>query len=111
MTNKSYLIPIEMQSFNSSSLTGSYQAINSAGFTQPLAVLRLVNDSNQDVTISYDGSTDNDFLRSGDTLQIGAQTNRDGNVNLSNFKKGTKLSIKGSTGTGLLYLTGYYHPN
>lgn len=71
-------------------------------------IFRLVNATNQDVDISYDGVTDNDFLAANQTLQLTTQTNSAYNIDCAIFPIGTKVYVKGLPGNGTLWLTGYY---
>jgi len=99
---------LELASFNTTGLSGTYQVINSDGLQHPCVILRIVNDSNQDVTVSFDGSTDNDFVPTGTSLVLNGQSNALPNSFVANFSQGTKVYVKGSTGTGSIYLAGYY---
>jgi hypothetical protein len=95
---------LELQSIASSALTSSYQAINADGIEEPSNSLSLVNDSSQNVTISFDGSSDNYVVPDG--------TIRDWKTDIRNrWKKGTVVYIKGTAGTGNIYLCGTYITN
>lgn len=90
-----------------------YQQIGGAGFAgfeNACFMLRLVNASNVDVNISYNGSADHDYLRAGDTLQIESQTNSPNNSPAALFPIGTKVFVSTNTGAGMgtIYLTGYF---
>jgi len=50
----SFLQAIEMTTYDTSGLTGSYAALNGSGTEQALLVLKLYNASDTDVTLSYD---------------------------------------------------------
>ncbi len=95
-------------SIDSSTFTGSYQAINSTGFSNPCFLIRIINDSTVDVTISYDGTTNNDYLRTGETIQLPLQSNAQPMNFLSLMPIGTVIYVKGSAGTGSVYLASYY---
>jgi len=71
-------------------------------------LLRLVNDSNQDVDVSFDGVTSHDYLISQQTLQIQTQTNSPYNIDCALFPIGTKVYVAGVAGAGTIWLTGYY---
>ena len=108
MAVKNNVLPVTLTSFNSTGLSGSYQAINSAGFSQPCFLIRVINDSDADITVSFDGSVNHDFVQAGTTLEINAQSNHQKSDGIANFAKGTQVSVIGSMGTGLIYLAGYY---
>lgn len=105
------IVPITRVTFDSSTLTTSYQAINGTGFSQPLIVLRIVNNSNRDIDISFDGVNDHDFLEDAGVFQLGSQSNALPPSNIALFSKNTRIYFKAaSAGTGNIYLVGYYQP-
>jgi len=108
MAVKNTVLPISLSSFNSASLSGTYQAINSGGLEQPCFFLRIVNDSNVDITVSFDGTNDNEFIPAGQQFELNSQSNNRPSNHVANFGKGTTIWIKGNSGTGLIYLSGYY---
>lgn len=89
------------------SVGGAYQAFTT--LPHNCFLLRIVNASNNQVTISYDGSTDADVILQSGFLQIDAQTNAQPNNFLANFAKNLTVYVKGS-GAGNVYLAGYYQP-
>lgn len=95
---------ITLQSFDSAGLAASFKAINSSGLTEACFMIRIINDCDEDVTISFDGTTSNDYLRTGETLDLAPQPYG----KFAYFKQGTVVYVKGSAGTGLIYLSGYY---
>ena len=109
MANKSTVKAIPLTTIASSTLTGTYQAINALGLGFPCFVLRLNSTSTTAVTVSYDGTTDHEFLLNGATLQIMTQTNSNVSTNAM-FSASTKVYVKGTAGTGNIYLSGYYLP-
>jgi hypothetical protein len=111
MPVKNVLLPIPMLRVEATGFNGTdYMAINSGGLAHPCCILRVINASSVDVTISYDGVTAHDYVLSGDTINLYAQTNAQPNTNIANFKKGTVLYALGAMGTGYVYVAGYYQP-
>lgn len=112
MSVKNNVLAIEMTSIDSATLTPSpaYQVINAGGLDESCFMIRIINDSNSDVMISYDGVTDNDFIIAGQTLQLESQTNSQPNNKLANFQKGLVVYAAGTAGVGTIYLVGYYQP-
>lgn len=103
------ILPIARASFNTTGLTGSYKVINSGGTSEACVLIRIINDSDTDVSISFDGSTDHDYLRTGETLQLPFQSNAAPGSNTAKLRQGTQVWVKGGgAGTGLIYLAGYY---
>jgi len=92
-----------MTSFNAANLTGNFLVINTDGLDEACDMLRLTNDSTVDVTISFDGTNNHDFLITGQVLQLPTP------VGISNFRRYTKIYLKGAAqASGTIYLSGYY---
>jgi hypothetical protein len=111
MADKNYLQAIPLTTYDTSGLSGSYAAMNGSGTENRLKILKLFNASDTDVTISYDNSTDHDFIQSGATLIIDCQANNDRASHGGGSWHIAKSQIiygKGSAGTGNLYIIGYY---
>lgn len=105
-TNRVQAIPLT--SIASSTVSGTYQAINANGLSEACFMIRINNDSNKDITVSYDGSTDHEFIIASDFLQVDAQNNARPNNFIALFPKGMIVYVKGTAGTGNIYLSGYY---
>lgn len=88
-----------LRSIDSATLTGSYQALGT-----PLAhaayKLKLVNNSTSLVTISINGTSDIDVAPAGSFWLY----DEDVTQNHEGVPQGTQVFVKGSTGTGLIYL-------
>lgn len=89
------------------SVSGSYQAFTA--LPQACFEIRITNASNNQVTISLDGTNDHDVVLQSQVLAVEAQTNSQPNNFRSNFAKNLTLYVKGS-GAGNVYLAGYYQP-
>ena len=105
---KNAILPIEMESINSAALTGGFDAINPNGLEHSCFMLRVINDSDTDVTISFDGVVDHDYLPAGELLQIDVQPNLQRGGSTAGIRQGTVIYVLGAAGTGLIYVTGYY---
>lgn len=112
MSYKNSIQAIQMTSFNTNALAVTYKPINSSGLTEACYLIRIINDSNIDVTISFDGVTANDYVRTGETLELAAlSVPNSSSSNLGHFRQGTVVSVKGTgAGAGYIYLSGYYQP-
>jgi len=110
---KSFILPLEVDTIDATTFTGALQKVTVlGGIAETCIILRIINDTSEDVEVSYDGFTINDYIPSGQTLQLDFQANAQPNANVAVLKKGTDVWV-GSTagaGTGVLYLTGYYQP-
>jgi hypothetical protein len=100
---------LTMATFNTTGLTTAYQSANGAGFSNAIFFLRIVNDSDRDITISYNGVADHDYIPIGGALEIGSQQNAQPNAKEALFPVRTQVFVKGaSAGTGIVTISGYY---
>lgn len=105
--------PIALSSINASALNANYQALNGSGLEEPCLFIRICNASTSDVTISFDGTNDHEFL-AGTVATIPRESlvYYPGENNVNNipllFHKGQIIYLKGAAGVGSIYLSGYY---
>lgn len=106
---------ILLRTFDSSTLTADYQAINALfvdpnadGLPEACFLLRIVNDSSNGITISYDGINDNEYIRSDDDFELGSQTNSQPNAQETLWAAGTIIYVKGAASAGTITVSGYY---
>lgn len=99
---------LPLSTFSSASITSSYQLVNGTGFLAPVFLIHIVNDSTTAITISYDGTTDNEYVRAGSDLVIPSQSNSQPNAHYSLWSSYTKVYVKGTAGTGTIAISGYY---
>jgi len=98
---------LEMASIDSGTLTGGFDLLYDK-LGHACSIIRIINASNKAVTISYDGTTDNDYIPATNTLHLYLQASKMPNGNLALLAKRTKIYVKGVAGTGFIYATGYY---
>ncbi len=95
-----------LRSIDSSTLTGSYQALG-VPLAHPGYIVKLVNNSTVLVTISIDGINDVDVAPANSYWLYD-----EGKVGLSSaypaLPQGTQIMIKGSAGSGNIYLVSQY---
>jgi hypothetical protein len=91
-----------------SSLTSSYQAINSTPFAGPCFRVAVYNTTNAAVDISYDGTTDHDVVPATSYIVIDAQTNAQPTADTALFQKNLVVYVKGASAAGSVYVSGYY---
>ena len=100
------LLPEAMRLIDSTTLTGSYQAVGT-----PLAhesrVLLFVSESDSTVTVSWDGTTDAFRLVAGGQFVFDESSNA---VSNSVFvtSAGTQFYVKGVAGTGDITISTFY---
>lgn len=108
MTSQSTVIyPNPLQSIASSTLTSSYKAIGNA-LAYPARLIKIVNDSTEDVTVSWDGINDHDFVPGGSFTLYDCGTNRGNSSSSMDVPSGTAFFVKGTAGTGSIYLISLY---
>jgi len=99
--------------FDASTLTTSYQLVPNSALAYPAGLIRAVNDSNKAVWVSFDGVTDNTYLRAGSDAEIYAQVNKQPLANKSAFPAQTKIWLRLPTGvtagTGSVVVEAYYN--
>jgi len=94
-----------LRSLDSASFTGSYQRLGTA-LVNPSIIIKMVNNSTVDVLISLDGSTDVDVCPAGSFWLYDEDTS--GNPSPEAIPAGTQIFVKGSAGTGSVYLVTQY---
>lgn len=95
-----------LRSIDSATLTGSYQALGTP-LEHPSYICKMVNNSTSSVTVSVDGINDIDVCPAGSFWLYD-----EGKVGLSAaypaLPQGTQVYVKGSAGTGSIYLVSQY---
>ena len=93
----------------SGAVTTSYQPLNTTPFQYPVLIAYIINDSSAPITISYDGVTDQDYIRAGETRPYNVQTNAQPPSYKLAFARNTTVYVKGTAGTGTIALSTYYN--
>ena len=106
---KDFVVAEVLTSFNTAGLAGAFQAVNTDGFYGPPFKIRIVNASDVDVLISYDGVNANDIVLADSDLILDFQDNSQLPNHRCLMPKGKIVYVAGAgAGTGLIYVTGYY---
>ncbi len=95
-------------------ITLSAAAINAATYTligtfsNPSSIIRMVNDSDTSVMISFNGTTDNDYVAKNSSATLPFQTNSllPGKTTL--LPANISVYAKGTAGTGTIAIASYY---
>lgn len=95
-----------LRSIDSSTFTGSYQALGTP-LVYPSYILKLVNNSTVAVTISFDGVTDHDIAPA-NSFWLYDEGKTGGSASIPAVSAGTAVYVKGSAGTGSVYLVNQY---
>jgi len=95
-----------LKSFSSASLSGTYQAVGTP-LAFPAAILRIVNNGTTAVTISIDGVNDHDVVLNATSAQYTLSELIPATLNMG-LRSGTQFYIKGTAGTGTIYIVYLY---
>lgn len=100
------IAPETLRSRSAATFTGSYQTLGTP-FEHQICLMKIVNDTTVGVTVSWNSTDDHDYLPANSfaLYDITAQTKRESGIYIS---KGTQISVKGSAGSGSVYLVALY---
>lgn len=104
--NSNRLYPEVLRTIDSATFTGSYQALGTP-LVNPSVILKIYNGATVAITISWDGSTDHEYLPTGAFLLFDVSANSELSK-IRNIAAKTQFYVKGSAGAGLVYLSSYY---
>jgi hypothetical protein len=105
---KDFVQVLTLASRDSGTFNNTFQVVSS-GLAEACFLLRIVNDSNIDVLVSYDGLSNHDYVPSGQELNLNLQTNSQPGNWTALIKKGTPVYVKGAiAGVGSVFVAGYY---
>lgn len=111
MAELTSLQAITMAVFDTSTLTGTYASLNGSGFSDDVKILKFYNAGTLGITVSYNGTDDQDFFPAGATQILDLQTNHADNssngAGTLNGRKGQIIYGKGTAGIGNFYIIGY----
>jgi hypothetical protein len=108
-TNRIHAIPMATLDGNSLNIN-SWVRINPTGLLQPCFIIRIINDTDQDISISYDGVNAHDFIQAGATLELSPNPQMHSNNNTSLFHRDLIVYALGATtANGNVYLSGYFN--
>jgi hypothetical protein len=102
----SSLYPQTLRSIASASVSGTYAIIGTA-LTFPARIIKITNNSTQDVTVSWDGINDHEYVPAGSFILLDISSNKE-TSQICEIAAGTAFLVKGTAGTGNVYLSSYY---
>jgi hypothetical protein len=108
MAVRNAVTPIPLTSISSGSVSGTYAAINAEGLPNACVIIKIVNNSTEDVTVSFDGINDHDYIPTKTASLYNYQTASQPNNFVCLLPIRTTLWVKGTSGTGSIYLVGFY---
>lgn len=96
-----------LRSIDSATFTGSYQALGTP-LANPASLVKLVNNSTVLVTVSVDGTTDVDVAPASSFFLYDVTSDSPHESESVYYEKGRQYYVKGSAGTGSVYLVVQY---
>lgn len=96
-----------LRSLASGSISGTYAAVGSS-FTHPMRLLKLINTTDVNITVSFDSINDNDLIPAGGFALYDLTTNKTVPDTTFAFEKGTTVYVKGSPTTGTFYVVAIF---
>jgi len=98
-----------LRSIDSATFTGSYQSLGSP-LSNSAVLLKVVNNSNVLVTVSYNGVNDHDVVPSSSfyLYDFGSDAQSSSGENSLSFPAHTQVYVKGAAGVGSVYLVVVY---
>jgi hypothetical protein len=101
------IYPMPLQSIDGSTISVTYSPLGGP-LPEEARILKIVNVSNQDVTVSWDGVHDHDYIPSDSFTIYDFTTNKSRDTQISVAQKGTQLYVKGPTSTGFIFLVTFF---
>jgi hypothetical protein len=106
-----FIFPIALSTFDPTTLTGSYQAMNtSSGTSDNVKILKMFNgSSNVGITISFDGINDHDYWPPQATLIIDCEANHYSIAGSGTkyIRAGQVIYGKTTANSGLVFISGF----
>ena len=100
------IFPETLRSIAASTFTGSYQVVGVV-LAHPSRIVKFTNNTATDVTVSWDGTNDHEYIPSGSFLLLDISSNKEIS-NIFNIRAGLQFYAKGSASTGSFYISSYY---
>ena len=100
------IIPETIRSIDSATYTGSYQKLGTP-LSYACCLAKFVNNGTTAMTISWNGVDDHDFVPANSfaLYDVGSDAGAQRGLYIS---QGTQFWVKGTAGTGLVYLTAFH---
>ena len=96
-----------LRSLGHASISGTYAGVGTP-FANPVRMLKVNNATDANLTISFDGVTDMDFIFANSAYVFDYATNAVDPVGQLEQPLGKRLYVKGSPSTGSVYVTVIY---
>ena len=99
---------IPLTTILSAALPAAYPAVPQVTLPNAIFFLRIVNETNHHIHISFDGVTDHEYVLKETVFEINTQTNSLPNNKVSLFAARDTIFIKGTGGGTSVTISGYY---
>lgn len=99
---------IPLTTILSAALPAAYPAVPQVTLPNAIFFLRIVNNTNQHIHISFDGVTDHEYVIKDQVFEINTQTNSLPNNKVGLFATRETIFIKGAGGGTGVTISGYY---
>lgn len=98
-----------LRSIGFGSIGASYLPIGTA-FSHAMRIIKVINTTDAGMIISYDGTTDNDYVPAGGFFLYDVTTNQVSNTSGWFFRNGTQVYVKYATApsSGSVFLSAFY---
>jgi|ERR1700720_2668490 len=96
-----------LRSLAAGSISAVYSPVG-APFSHGMRLVKFVNTTNGNITVSFDGSTDNDIVPAGGFSLYDLTTNKTLPDTTFVFQASTQVSVKGTPSTGSFYIVALY---
>ena len=108
---KNFVKAVQLREYDAAALSGVLDPISDIPLEGACFLIRIVNNSNTTIQISYDGVVGHDVILPNTALQLDFQTNASPSNYQALLRKGALVwvvSESGLAGVGTIYLIGYY---
>lgn len=95
-----------LSSFSSASMSGTYQSLGL--LSNAASIVKVINDTTEAILISIDGINDHEYVPAGSFFLYDVSSDTPGSTAVF-MPQGTKYFVKGTAGTGSVYLI-YLYP-
>ena len=100
---------IPLITYSSASVTASFVPMNAApGIPHACGMIYVSNDSDEAITISFDGTNASEYIRENSDKRIPFKDVSLQNNQVGLLQQGTQIYVKGTAGTGTIAVSGYY---
>ena len=110
MTQRNYVKPLVLRNVDTAEIAAdTWTAFSGDVLEGACFFIRITNTSNADISISFDGVNEHEFLTADDRININFQSNASPSGYVAKLANRSVLYVRGAAGVGLVYLSGYFN--